>query len=346
MSEDVPNVAPLRARLRRRATRRVSEGLFQGLARAGRLHPLSRPSLHGAEVVHDLAYLPGGNRFHRLDLYRPTHRPGPFPVVLYIHGGGFALLTKDTHWIMGLAYARRGYVVANISYRLAPEHPFPAAIADACAALVWVRDRIADFGGDPERLVFAGESAGANLVTALAIATCYRRPEDFAAQAWETGLVPAAVIPAAGILQVTDPARFSRRRRLPGYVKDVIGDVSDAYLRNADARTPGALDLADPLVFLERGRPPDRPLPPFFIPVGTRDPLLDDTRRLAAALRRLGVLADARYYSGEIHAFHALLWRPAARRCWTDTFAFLDRALWQSQLPRGLARGTEPPEDP
>ena len=59
--------------------------------------------------------------------------------------------------------------------------------------------------------------------------------------------------------------------------------------------------------------------------MGTRDPLLDDTRRLGAALDRLGVPYEVRYYPGEIHAFHALVWRPQARAFWRDTFAFLDR---------------------
>jgi acetyl esterase len=71
----------------------------------------------------------------------------------------------------------------------------------------------------------------------------------------------------------------------------------------------------------------DRPLPAFFAPVGTRDPLLDDTRRLEKALGMLNVPCEARYYPGGIHAFHALVWDPAARRCWRDALAFLDRHM-------------------
>ena len=85
--------------------------------------------------------------------------------------------------------------------------------------------------------------------------------------------------------------------------------------------------LADPLLILEQASAPDRPLPPFFAPVGTADPVLDDTRRLARALGRLSVPCEARYYEGEPHAFHAISFRENARRCWRDTFAFLDRAL-------------------
>ena len=90
----------------------------------------------------------------------------------------------------------------------------------------------------------------------------------------------------------------------------------------AEAET---LALADPLVLLEQGGAPDRPLPPFFAPVGTRDPLLDDTRRLRDAIERLGGVCDARFYKGGIHAFHAFVWDELARACWKDQFEFLDR---------------------
>jgi acetyl esterase len=71
----------------------------------------------------------------------------------------------------------------------------------------------------------------------------------------------------------------------------------------------------------------ERELPPFFVPCGGADPLVDDTRRLEAALRSRGVLHEARYYPGEVHAFHALWWREQAKQCWTDTLAFIANSL-------------------
>ena len=103
----------------------ISSAFFHGLSRAGRLHPASNPARHGVEVERDLRYGPAAE--HILDLYRPHKHPGPWPVVFYVHGGAFQILSKDTHWLMGLAFARRGYLVVNISYRLAPRHRFPAA---------------------------------------------------------------------------------------------------------------------------------------------------------------------------------------------------------------------------
>jgi acetyl esterase/lipase len=315
----------------------VVDGFFKTASAIGRLHPLSNPERHDVAVERDVAYRDTGLAEHRLDVYRPRGVRGPLPVLLYVHGGAFRILSKDTHWVMALAFARRGMLVLNISYRLAPRHPFPAAVEDACAAYAFAVREAARWGGDPSTLVLAGESSGANLVTSLAISSAFAREEPYARAVFETGVVPRAVLPACGILQVTNPERFAGMYggKLRPFLLDRITEASDAYLRRSSREVGSrALDLADPLVALERGESPARPLPPFFVPCGTRDPLLDDTRRLAAALGRLGVACEARYYPGELHAFHAFVFRKPARRCWRDTFAFLERTLGRP-LPHG-----------
>jgi acetyl esterase len=321
-----------RETLWRRARSFAAAAFFEGLSAAGQLHPAASPKRHGVEVERDLVY--GiDSKFHQLDIYRPIHRPRPWPVVFYVHGGAFHLLSKDTHWLMGLVFARFGYLVVNISYRLAPRHPFPAAIEDTCAAYRWLASRIVQLGGDPDRVAVAGESAGGNLITALTLATCQRRPEPYARAVFETGLVPKAALPFCAMLEVSRPERFSERRRLPRWVDGMIRDASASYLRGYPPAPCAETELADPLRVLEAGcvQPVERPLPPFFAPVGTRDPLLDDTRRLEKALARLNVPCEARYYPGGIHAFHAMVWDPAARRCWRDALAFLDGALRPSR---------------
>jgi acetyl esterase len=317
--------------------RRIRSGaataFFGGLSSLARLHPASKPERHGVAVEHDIIYGPHGD-WNTLDIYRPVHRPGPWPVVFYVHGGAFHLLSKDTHWLMGLVFARFGYLVVNISYRLAPKHPYPAAIEDTCAAYRWLADNILQLGGDPNRVAVAGESAGGNLITALTLAACQPRPEAWAREVYDTNLVPRAALPFCAILEVTNPGRFSERNpKLPRWVDGMLRDAASSYLHGYSHEPSDATALADPLRIIEdaAGVPHDehfaRGLPPFFAPVGTRDPLLDDTRRLEAALRTLGVPVEARYYSGGIHAFHALVWDPAARRCWRDALAFLDRHM-------------------
>lgn len=311
-------------RLRRHAGALLVDNVWRSLAAAGRLAPAARPERHGVERIADVPYAPGGTAAHLLDVYRPRERAGRLPVVLYVHGGGFRILSKDSHWVMGLVFARAGYVVFNISYRLAPRHPFPAGLQDVLTAYAWVLDHAHEYGGDASRLVLAGESAGANLVTAATIASVQRRDEPWARALFDRGHVPAAVMPACGVLQVTDPERYGRAPDpVSWFVLDRLSEVADAYL--ADARVDDdARQLADPLCILEGDDAFDRPLPPFFAPVGTRDPVIRDHRRLAVALSRRGVAHEAPEYPGEPHAFHALMFRRNARRCWRDTLRFLD----------------------
>jgi acetyl esterase len=299
----------------RRVIAALADGGFTALALGGGLHPRGRPERHGVERIRGLAY---GDGVRRVDVWRPIRRRGPLPTMLYLHGGGFQQLSRDTHWIFALAFARQGMVVFSADYRLAPRHPYPAAHEDACAALAWVHEHAAAYGGDPERLALAGDSAGANLVASLAVATSFRRRERWAAALFDAGVRPRAVIAKYGIFQVSDAERFGRRRHLPWVVRERIVDVEDCYLPD------GRGDLADPLILIEGEGVPERALPAFFLPVGTRDPLLDDTRRLEAALIRRGVPVEARYYPGELHGFSGFIWREQAIRAWEDIFAFLE----------------------
>lgn len=316
---------PVAPRLHRRVVANVIDGVFGSLSHLGRLHPNAHPDRHGVEHLRDVRYLDSDDAIHHLDVWRPVDMPDGelLPAVLYAHGGAFQSLSKSTHWLMALAYARRGYVVFSVDYRLAPAHPFPAALQDVCAAALWLQEHAAEYGADADRLVLGGDSAGANLVTSLAICASWPRPEPWAAEVFASGLTPRAVAASYGVFQVSDSARFRRRRRMLWFVHERIEDVEDCYLSGDTEDTT----LADPLLLLEGDAAPDRPLPPFFLPVGTADPLLDDTRRLEVALQRRGVRHEARYYPREVHGFDAFVWRPNARKCWGARFRFLDEVL-------------------
>lgn len=319
---------PVWAKARRRTAIQVVDGLFVNLAMLSRRQPWASAGRHGIELCRDVPYLDSGLAAHTLDIYRPTRRLAPWPVVLYVHGGGFRILSKESHWLMALMFARRGYLVFNINYRLAPEHKYPAAIEDVCAAYRWVARNAEAFGGDLSQLVLAGESAGANLVTALSVATSFTRPEPWARAAFEAGVQPVAVLPACGILQVSDVERLRREghtRMLP-LVFEYLQVVSEAYLP-ASHDLDVDLDLADPLVVLERDTPSDRPLPAYFVTVGGKDPLVDDTLRLARALERRGADVESKVYPGQPHAFHAYIWSKVARQAWRDSFGFLRQRL-------------------
>lgn len=308
---------------RRRALANVLDGSFDAIARAGSLHPLSRPESHGLERIAGIPYGEGPD--HVLDAWRPVERNGPLPVVLYLHGGGFRALSKDTHYVMAIAFARRGYLVLSANYRLSPMHKFPSAAMDACAAWVWATEHARELGGDPSRMAVAGESAGGNLTSVVALCSAWKRPEPWARAVWEAQHRPIAALPACGILQVSPV-----ERRVGGYFgREVIANVADSYL---PVGSDLDCSLADPVCVVEQ-HPPDRTPPPFFLACGTRDPLIADSRRMAAALRGHGVPVELREYAGEVHAFHAFFWLDNSRRCWAEMHSFLDRAVSASPPP-------------
>jgi len=328
-SDPGPGLA-LRARsaLRRSLRKWVVRGAINSFGVGIRLSPIGDPRRHDILVERNLGYRDAQGRAHELDVFRPARCEGPLPVVFYVHGGGFSMLSKDTHWGMAMTFARKGYLVININYRLAPKHSFPSPLMDVCAAFEWAVENAGHFGGDLDRLVFAGESAGANLITALTVATTFERPEPYARRVFDLGVVPQAAVPACGILQVTDVERFWRRRPdMPLWIRAMLHDVSSGYLGALRVQPSAELELADPLRVFESDAKAARTIPRFFIPVGTKDPILDDTRRLAKALSRRGVEHSERYYPGEVHAFHAMIWREQARECWREKFEFLKAVL-------------------
>lgn len=312
---------------------RTLERVIGTVARAGSAHPGADPAVYGVKTIKDVPYRAAGDAAHSLDVYMPADRQGPLPVVLYVHGGGFRLMSKDTHWMMAIAFARRGYLVLNVNYRLSPQHAFPAALQDVSDAWLWALRNVERYGGDPDRIVVAGESAGGNLVTALAIETTFERPEPWAKRVFEAGVVPAAVVAYCGILEVSGIERLLSDRWYPGVVKRWIRSVETAYLDGADAS-----ELADPVRILEGDASPVRPLPPFFASVGGSDPLADDTVRLEAALLLRGVEVEAHTYDGEGHAFQMLTWRKAAKASWKATFEFLSGHITEPPRLRALGR--------
>lgn len=295
------------------------------------LVPGAAPARHGVELLRDIPYRDTGKRAHLLDIYRPARTEGgvaPRPVVLYVHGGAFSMLSKDTHRIMALEFARRGYVVFNINYRLGPKHRYPAPLEDAAAALLYAAEHAREHGGDPGRIVLAGESAGANLVTALAYIATHPRPEPFARALFERNVRIRAVLPIYGLLDLHHIERFVEHPRLSKFVKMELRTAHTSYLGPEVAAAARQAELASPLrLLMDPPSEGSRPLPPFFAAVGTADPLLDDSRRLKAALEKRGILCELAVYPGEIHGFNAMVWRPAAKAKWKAVFDFLSRHL-------------------
>jgi acetyl esterase len=284
-------------------------------------------------VQKDIPYRPGGSPSHTLDVYIPTRAAKPLPTILYVHGGGFAMLSKETHRIMALAYARRGYLVFCINYRLGPKYLYPAPIEDAAHALVWARDHAAAYGGDPENLAIAGESAGGNLVTALTVANSIRRPEPYAQYLYDADVRLRATVATYGFLDLEGIDHYEKHPRLPRSLKDMVFHAAASYVGLDVRRGCAEAPMASPLLVLERADSLDRPLPAVFADAGTRDPLLGDSRRLKAAVERHGGRCTLHIAHGEIHGYDALVWRAAAREKWHRVHDFLTPHMVRAPEP-------------
>lgn len=220
-------------------------------------------------------------------LYRSPACQGahPAPVLLFFHGGGFVLCDLETHdGLCRELAARTGALVVSVAYRLAPEHPAPAAAEDAYAALRWAAGSAADEeGGDPDRIAVAGDSAGGNLATAACLLARERG-----------GPVPVAQFLAYPAL---DP-------RLETASVREFGDPGGCFLTTAHMRwywdryldgarpTPHAAPALAPSVALVG-------MPPAYVLLPECDPLRDEGGAYAARLPR----ARVRTAPGMFHGF-------------------------------------------
>ncbi|QLC25909.1 alpha/beta hydrolase [Parasphingopyxis algicola] len=160
----------LRTALLTAALLAVALGVF--LYTADRLILFNRlvPKDAGSERIgQDIAF--GDAARQRLDIYAPEERGGDaaLPVIVFIHGGGWRAGDKAGYEFAGRALAARGFVTVVPNYRLSPDVHFPAFVEDGAAALRWVRANIAERGGDPDRIVMVGHSAGAHIAAMLAM---------------------------------------------------------------------------------------------------------------------------------------------------------------------------------
>jgi|AntRauTorcE11898_2_1112593.scaffolds.fasta_scaffold03738_6 acetyl esterase/lipase len=156
-----------------------------------------------------------------LDVYQPAGVEAA-PVVVFIHGGGLLAGDKSLAAHLGLRLAREGFVTVSINHRLSPAVSHPAHVRDAARALAWVRDNIAGFGGNPDRVVLTGHSAGAWLAALLATDPRWLKERGMS----RAGL--AGVVPISGFFHVP--------RLAPERPKSVWGKDPDVWREASPAR--------------------------------------------------------------------------------------------------------------
>lgn len=248
-------------------------------------------------------------------VYRPR-AAGPHALVLYFHGGGYVLGDLDGYdSVCRQLCEDSGAVVASIDYRLAPEHPFPAAIDDAWAALQWGARVAAALGADPARLAVAGDSAGAVLATVAAIVA---RDAGGPAIAFQALLYP----PAAGGHDGDYPSRAAHAAG-PTLTRRTM-DYFSALFFGAAARAPDF--RAAPLM-----APQLSGLPPALLLLASHDPLRDEALAYGQALLAAGTPATIVEYHGLAHGFISMAGAIGAARLAQRQFG---QALRDALAPR------------
>jgi len=218
-------------------------------------------------------------------IYTPVGT-APFPVLVYFHGGGWVIGNLDTHDGICRSLANRvGCLVVSVDYRLAPEHPFPAAPEDCYAATRWLAEHAGSLGGDKGRIAVGGDSAGGNLAAVVALMARDRGGPKLAFQ--------LLVYPATD----TDFETRSYRENSEGYFltrADMVWFWNHYAPRDEDRRNPYAAPLRAASL---------RGLPPALVITAEFDPLCDDGNAYAARLREDGVPVRLSQQDGLIHGF-------------------------------------------
>jgi len=244
--------------------------------------------------------------------YVPRGSVAPAPLLLYLHGGGWVVGDLDTHdGVCRFLAAAACVNVLSVDYRLAPEHPFPAAVEDAWAAYAWASANATELRADPGRIAVGGDSAGANLAAVVSLL------------AREAGRLPAMQML---IYPIADAVGGQRSRDLfaEGFLltKADMGRFEELYL-------PAGTDRADPRVSVLRATDLSR-LPPAYVATAGFDPLRDEGEAYALRMREAGVPVALVRHPGLTHTFANLT---AISR--TSRAAMLEAA---GALRMGLAR--------
>jgi acetyl esterase len=212
------------------------------------------------------------------------------PVVLFFHGGGFVVGDLDTHDGTCRQHAvGASAVVVSVEYRLAPEHPYPAAVDDAWAATQWVAGHGSEIGADAGRLAVAGDSAGATISAVIT-----QRARDHADQGGPKLLFQLLWYPST----MWDPS-------LPSFTENADAAVLDRAAVAAFSRWyAGEIDLSDPPPGMAPGRAEDLAgLPAAYIAVAGHDPLRDDGIRYGELLAAAGVPVEVDNAETLVHGY-------------------------------------------
>ena len=250
--------------------------------------------------------LPFGSHGQTLDVWRPSGRvTGPRPVLIFWYGGGWVTGDRAGYGFAARAFAKNGFVVIVADYRKVPKVRFPAFLQDGAEAVKWARDHVANYGGDPGRIVIAGHSAGAYIAAMLALNSRWLKVE---------GVDPGIIKAAVGLSGPYDFYPFTSRR------------AADAMQGAADPA------MTQPIHFARADAPP------MLLVTSSGDTAVrpKNAINLANRLKALGAPVMVREYQGLTHEEVAMaLSKPFRGKApiLADSIAFLTAALQAPPVP-------------
>lgn len=267
------------------------------------------------KTVRDLTFPgPGGPVPARLYLPPSARTGAPLPLLLWFHGGGWVVGSIESHDPLARTLCRDADVaVLNVGYRLAPEHPFPAAVEDAVAAFHWAHAHASELGIDPDRIAVGGDSAGGTLTAAVCLETA---GGDGPAPAFQCPVVPATdFVGSWPSHTLFETGYFLTQRHMQWYAGHYFADPAD----RSDPR-------ASPLLAEDLSGQP-----PAYVAVAGFDPLRDEGIAYAQRLRDAGVDVTLRVHGQAVHPFVNSLVTPMGQRAVAELSAAVRAALH----PRG-----------
>lgn len=275
----------------------------------GMLEAMTKDLPPNENVTKEDRTIPGPGGDLGIRIYRPVNATGTLPGLFFIHGGGMVLGNLDSDdGVPTMLCETLGAVIVSVDYRLAPEHPAPAAIDDCYAALQWMAANAGDLGYDPGRLAVYGGSAGGGLAIATALMV---RDNGGPSISFLMPIYPMIddtnTTPSSH--EITDVGIWDRDGNIESWGWYLGGKAADQY--SAPAR---AEDLSG--------------LPPTFIDVGEMDMFRDEDITFANRLMQAGVATEFHVYPGAYHASEIFAPEAAlSARIWATRIAALQRAL-------------------
>jgi acetyl esterase/lipase len=265
----------------------------------------------GRKVL-DVQYGSKNRRKQSLDVFVPRSKP-PYPILVYMHGSGFHVMDKKTYHRVCSLFANKGYLVVNANYRLAPACGFPGQVQDAAEAIYWAWTHASEYGGDPDNIFLAGDSAGAYLAAMYGALSC---DERLASELGIERLIPTRSVRGLLLFYGAYDMASTVTTRFP-----FIKLLTRGFLGQNWQADPRRVALASPSRHIGEG------YPPCCLFVGAWDPLCSESRQFDRVLTGAGVphsmVLFGRKYPTANHGFLTLPFSKCSKMAIEEAVSFM-----------------------